>query len=156
MSSRPGEHREEVPRAALLGAGLLIVFVLGLAAFARLAESGITVPVEEQAAVLYERDLNFVDREVGGFHVIDASDNRIVDTYEPGEAAFIRIVMRSMTRERRMRKIGRSTPFRLTGFADGSILIRDLATGREIDLRAFGIDNAKAFARLLTAKGEST
>ncbi|MFY7781768.1 MAG: photosynthetic complex assembly protein PuhC, partial [Tagaea sp.] len=45
------------------------------------------------------------------------------------------------------------TPFRLSMWRDGSLVLDDPATGRRVDLRAFGATNRDAFARLLPRSG---
>ena len=45
-------------------------------------------------------------------------------------------------------------PFRLSTWADGGLILEDLATGRTLDLRAFGPTQVEAFARLLPAAKE--
>ena len=69
----------------------------------------------------------------------------------PGSNGFIRGVMRGLARERMLHGIDAAPPFRLIRWADGRLSLEDTATGRLIDLAAFGPTNAQAFARLLTA-----
>ena len=64
--------------------------------------------------------------------------------------------MRILARERRMNDEGRETPFRLIRWADGRLSIEDPATGRRIDLGAFGAANTQAFARLMPTSGGKT
>ena len=56
--------------------------------------------------------------------------------------------MRGMARERHREDIGAQTPFTLTRWTDGTVSLQDRATGRTINLDAFGPTNAEAFARL--------
>lgn len=147
------ETREEVPRAALIGAGLLIAFALAIASIARMTADDGPPPDITDASVTQERDLTFDDLAGGGFSVIDPTSGAVIATYNAGKGGFIRGVMRSLTFDRKRRGIGREDAFRLTSFADGRLSIRDLATGRVIDLGAFGPANAHNFVRLLTANG---
>jgi putative photosynthetic complex assembly protein len=52
-------------------------------------------------------------------------------------------------RERRLRRLFADPPFVLSSHADGRLTLADPATGRSVNLEAFGPDNAGAFARLL-------
>ena len=68
-------------------------------------------------------------------------------------SGFIRGVMRGLARDRRMRGIGEAPPFRLTLWRDGELSLLDEATGRAIELSAFGSTNRAAFAALLPHGG---
>ena len=59
--------------------------------------------------------------------------------------------MRGLARERRMHGIGSEAPFTLTQWRDGELTLTDSATGRSIELNAFGTTNRAAFAALLRA-----
>ena len=78
-----------------------------------------------------------------------ADGTRTVTVLAPGSNGFIRGVLRGLVRERKRRGIGAETPFRLSYLTDGRLLLADPATGRVIDLGAFGPTNTAAFARLL-------
>jgi putative photosynthetic complex assembly protein len=70
------------------------------------------------------------------------------------EGAFVRGTVRALTRERRQEGEGREAPFRLSAWPNGQLTLDDSATGRRIDLTAFGHTQAETFARLLGAPGE--
>ena len=52
--------------------------------------------------------------------------------------------------------IGDGPPFTLTLWRDGELSLTDTATGRAIELTAFGTTNRATFAALLDAKGPTT
>jgi putative photosynthetic complex assembly protein len=58
-------------------------------------------------------------------------------------------VVRGLAHDRIRRGLDAGPPFRLSRWADGRLELQDVATGRRIDLRAFGATNRDAFARLL-------
>ena len=58
--------------------------------------------------------------------------------------------MRGLVRDRKRQDLGAEAPFRLTRWADGRLSLQDEATGRSIDLGAFGPTNAAVFAHLMT------
>jgi len=62
---------------------------------------------------------------------------------------FIRGVLRGMARDRLLRGVGRTEPFRLTLFADGALTLFDPSTARNIELGSFGPTNKQSFADLL-------
>ena len=76
-------------------------------------------------------------------------DDTLLATFRAGEGSFVRGILRSMTRERRINEAGSTRPFRLARHRDGALTILDEATGQLIVLNAFGPTNAGAFARLL-------
>ncbi|MCX8004464.1 MAG: photosynthetic complex assembly protein PuhC [Burkholderiaceae bacterium] len=138
------------PRGVLLAAAALAVLSLAVAVFVRLTGiGGVNTPVPQP---LSERALLFVDRAEGGVAVVDAGSGATVTVLAPGEDGFIRATVRSLARERRAHGIGADVPFRLVHGADGRLLLIDPATGRRIDLIAFGPTNVAAFARLLGAQ----
>ena len=106
---------------------------------------------------LASRDLLFADRADGGVTVTDARDGALVGILAPGEDGFVRGAMRGLVRERRIGGLGAETPFRVTGWSDGRLTLEDLATGKRIELGAFGAENRVAFSQLLSAAtGSST
>lgn len=137
------------PRGLIVAAGSLAALSLAVAVFVRVTGTGAvtTPPAQPQA----ERALRFVDRPQGGVAVIDAAGGDEITVLAPGEDGFIRATVRSLVRERRARGIGAEEPFRLVLGRDGRLLLVDPATGRRIDLLAFGPSNGGAFARLLPA-----
>jgi putative photosynthetic complex assembly protein len=138
---------QHFPRGILLGAGAVVFITLAAAAAARLTGSSVTdvntSPAEEV------RELRFEDRNDGSVAVLQAADDKTIDILTPGTSGFVRNVMRSMARERKQAGLGSEKPFRLVRWADGRFSIEDPATGRHVDLGAFGSMNTTAFARLM-------
>lgn len=146
-------HGETVPRGALLGLGALVLFTVVLVATARLA--GFDPRVSERAPVSASREIGFEDLGGGRVRIYDWQSGTLILTLEPGTENFIRGVMRGLARERRSALAGVETPFLLAQHSDGSLTIEDRATGRVIELGAFGHTNASAFAQLL-GRGDAT
>ena len=137
----------QVPRGALIGAAALITFSLVTAAVGRLTQrSAGELPAGEPVA---SSELRFSDRSDGAVVIADAASGQVVDVIAPGTNGFLRSVLRGLARERKRQDLGETLPFRLTRWADNRLLLDDEATGRRIDLGAFGPTNAEAFARVL-------
>ncbi len=134
------------PRAPLIGAGALVIASLLSVAAWRL--SGTPPMSVTRAPVAVERHLHFEDAN-GAVDVVDAESGRRVATLQPGADGFIRATLRTFVRERRRQNIGAEMPFVLASRVDGRLTLDDPATGRSVNLEAFGSDNAAAFARLL-------
>ena len=138
-----------VHRGVLVLVGALIsLTVLGVAA-ARIVNP---VPVTaEPATVVAARNLLFKDRSDGGIVVSDADTGRRVTIIAPQTGEFIRITMRGLAHARKRVSADESAPFRLAAGADDRLTLKDTATGRLIELEAFGPTNAGSFAELLAA-----
>ena len=148
--------KEPFPRLALIAAGVLIAVSIAAAAAARyMRVNAPDTASVDQAAPLAARDLTFFDMPDGSVEVRDGAGDRVVFVAEPGTNGFIRGVMRGMARDRRARGIGQEPGFRLAEWPDGRLSLEDLATGRSIELGAFGGDNRAAFARLLPPRAGS-
>jgi putative photosynthetic complex assembly protein len=94
--------------------------------------------------------LRFADRADGAVVITEAGTGLLVDVASPGTNGFLRSTLRGLARDRKRREIGAEAPFRLTRWADGRLSLQDEATGRSIDLGAFGPTNAAVFAHLMT------
>lgn len=141
-----------VPRAAIIGAGAVLLVTLLWVGATRLNGE----PSRDHlAAAAVERDLRFEDIADGGVAVRDAADGRIVAEIEPGSNHFLRALMRGLARERVRQGIGDETPFHLARRVDGQLTLVDPVTRRVVDLGAFGPSNAAVFAAFLEEKGAS-
>lgn len=134
------------PRGALIGAGALIAVTMVAALAGRVGDVG-TVRLAP-AALVETRDLVFVDRPQGGVAILDAKGGGTITVLEPNKDGFIRGVMRGIARERRSLGLGPEAPVTLAHRDDGRLSLIDTATGRAIELDAFGPTNAMAFYRL--------
>ncbi|QBM77162.1 phosphonoacetaldehyde methylase [Sphingomonas sp. AAP5] len=150
-------HAERLPRGALILAGSLVGFAFLLTATVRIAHippAGSPAALREttHVAAVQTRTLRFLDAADRGVRIEDVGTGQTAGTIVPGqETGFIRGVMRGLARERRMHGIGSDAPFTLTQWRDGELTLTDSATGRSIELNAFGTTNRAAFAALLRA-----
>jgi putative photosynthetic complex assembly protein len=147
--SDPFEGRP-FPREVLIGAALLIGFVIAAAALVRFTGFGSTeMPL---APVVESRQLVFVDNGDGTTTVMVPGEAGVVAKLESGVDGFVLGVMRGMVRERHSYNADVDAPYVLSLREDGRLLFEDPLTGRRIDLRAFGPTNAGSFAQLLRAE----
>jgi putative photosynthetic complex assembly protein len=142
------------PRGALLGAGALVALSLVLVAVVRI--SGADISQMPPSSAIAERDVRFEDRTDGGVAVYDARSNELLQVLPPGSNGFVRATMRGLARDRRSRGVGATVPFHLAASADGRLTLEDLATGRRVELEAFGHTNANIFAGFLRAAHGAT
>jgi putative photosynthetic complex assembly protein len=137
------------PRGVLITAGAFMSFAIVLTAAGRYARLAEAVPAASAPAPAHTIDLRFTDQTNGGVLVQDARGGATVTVIQPNSGAFVRGVLRGLTRERKMDGVGEGPPFRLSQWADGRVAIEDLSDGRTIDLDAFGPTNRQAFLKLL-------
>ena len=145
-----------VHKVPLMMAGAVIAISLGLTAAVSLGFADRTsVPSEARAArgiaPTAHRSIQFYDEADGTVRVEDATSGVEVGRFVPATGGFVRSSVRSLVHERRIRGIGRETPFDLTEYADGALELRDSTTGKSVELASFGADNRAVFAAMLTA-----
>ena len=145
---------QRFPRAPLFViAGLIAASVMAVA-FVRI--TGVGAQQLVVAPVVAVRDFRFEDRPDGSIVVLDASNQRLVETVSPGTNGFLRGTMRGMARERMRQSIGPETPFRMSGHSDGRLTLEDPTTGRRVDLGSFGPTNAAVFAHIMASPSQAS
>jgi putative photosynthetic complex assembly protein len=140
---------EQFPRGALIGAGAMVFFALAATTVVRLERLNTPPAPQSQAAPTREIDVRFTDEKNGSVSVRDSRTDQVVYSLDPGTNGFVRSVMRGLVLDRKRRGIGRAQPFRISQWADGRLTLQDTATGRLIDLDAFGPTNRDAFGQML-------
>ena len=146
-----------LPRSMVLLAGGTLAFAFLAAATARIADvppaaSPTAMRAATQVAPVTSRRLRFLDRADGAVVIQDARTGATASVIAPGqETGFVRGVMRALARERRQHGVGAAVPFELTLWRDGELSLTDTATGRSIEMTAFGTSNRATFAELLSA-----
>lgn len=143
-------HENMAPTVPLLLSGGLVVLTLIGVFFQQLVvnPSAEARPLPE---LIGERRVQFVDHADGSVAVRELPSGLVLDTVGPGEGNFLRGTLRGLVRERRLHDESMTPGFVISRYADGSIVLSDTATGRRIDLRAFGEVNAREFTRYLPA-----
>ncbi len=147
-----------IPRSTLIAAGALVAFALAATSIVRIADiapAASPVLLREQAHVapVKTRMLRFFDRADGAVVIVDTHGGTAAVIAPGQQTGFVRGVMRGLARERHARGIGNGPPFALTLWRDGELSLVDTATGRAIELTAFGTTNRATFAALLDATG---
>lgn len=142
---------QPMPRAILVGAGLLIGFSLLIATAGRLMHWQATpLPAARAVTVLH---LNFRDRSDGAVEVLDADrGDTVVQVLAPGTNGFARGVLRGLARQRYRQGLGALQPFTLTRWSDGRLTLVDPQTDRRVSLEVFGPTNAEPFVEMFTAR----
>ncbi len=137
-SSAPRRRRVALPPLIALGFGAVVGLLL-------------LTPgrPDDPATVLQSRTLHVTTAADG---TVDLTDTRTgaLAGHIPGEGdSFIRGVLHSTERMRKMHDIDQNAPYRLVAMSNGRLVLEDLGSGLQVDLEAFGQGNAGAFADLL-------
>ena len=134
-----------------LMAGLPVIAVGGMVALALIGAmvgGGGHDAMPEQGRAVATRDLRFEDRADGAVLIYDVGAKTPFDVVQ-GEAGFLRGTLRGLARTRHSEGLDDSVPFHLAAWPDGRLTLDDPATGRRLDLEAFGSTNEAVFSRLL-------
>ncbi|MBX9615638.1 MAG: hypothetical protein K2X25_08585 [Caulobacteraceae bacterium] len=145
-------HHEQMPRLPLYAAISLVLASILMVGGQRIGVLGAPPAAEpRQATATLSQDLRFFDQPDGGVRVVvSGGDERLIPTASGG---FVRGVLRSLVRERRSMGLGPEQAFRVTEWSDGAVTIQDLATGRTLNLNAFGPTNRQDFLALIAPAG---
>lgn len=138
-------------RTLVVGAGLLLGFVIAAVTVGRVESVGLTRM--EPARPVQSLALRVDDVADGSITLRDAERGTLIATVPPGADNFIRATLRGFAQGRLRAGLSREVPFRLTRFADGALRLDDALTGRSVDFGAFGPSNYAAFARLMPDHG---
>lgn len=143
------------PKAPLIAAFLLVGASLLVVGGTRLGLMSAPAMTQEArvAAVARTGDLRFYDLPDGAVRVVaEGEADRVIPVASGG---FVRGVLRSLVRDRRAQGMGSEQPFRVTQWSDGAVTIEDMATGRVLNLNAFGPTNRLDFVNLIAPVGQA-
>lgn len=145
-----------VHRAPLVLMGGLIAVSLALTASVTLGFlPKQSVPAEARAAagieVAQKRTLRFFDEADGSVRIEDGASGEVLARHGVGAGGFIRATVRSLVHQRRIRGLGPEVPFTLTKWENDTLTLSDPATGRSLEVSAFGPDNRAVYQDLIPA-----
>ncbi len=139
-------HQPNSLKVPLIGAGILIGFMLTVTSLAQLTGFGKwqaeIAPATESVSVA------FADRDDGAVVATDAGGAEVL-VFSPGKHGFIRSALRALARDRKLAKLDPAAPFTLSRHEDGKLMLTDPLTGARLILNGFGAPNAAEFAQLL-------
>jgi putative photosynthetic complex assembly protein len=150
LAPTPAKHANLIPPQIVFAAATLMVFAILIAGLGRLTGFG---RVELPASTPYwTLQLRFEDRADGAVLVRDAERGDVFEVLAPGSGNFVRATLRTFAQARKRDDLSAEVPFKLVRYSDGSLSLEDPATQRVVQLDAFGIDNAGAFANMFTQR----
>lgn len=143
-----------IHKVPLIMAGVLIAFCIALTAVVTLGyadKTSIASEVRAQQGVVATntRSIQFYDETDGTVRVEDDATGEVIARFAPATGGFVRSSVRSLVHERRIRGIGRTTPFQLIEYDNGALQLLDTTTGASVELASFGADNRAVFAAML-------
>ncbi|XWN33695.1 MAG: photosynthetic complex assembly protein PuhC [Devosia sp.] len=139
-----------IPKGALTLVFLLVGFsalaaTVGVLTAAPKEGIPASIMADERATVL-----RFADRQDGAIVVTTEQGDTVL---EAGTSGFIRGVLRGLAYKRRGHGVGPEEPFILAvDPTSGALTLNDPTTQSRVFLRAFGEDNAAAFAALIPSR----
>ncbi len=133
-----------ISKAFVVAVSAVVIGAVGLVA---------TAPLWRDAAPMasappsVSMTLRFDADSAGNLTVRKVPGGEVVDILEPDAAGFARTMVRVVRRDLGPGANVDSMPFHLNAWQDGRLALVDTATGRSIDLRAFGPTQAGPFLR---------
>lgn len=143
-------NRQQSLRVPLIGAGVLVGFVLAITAIAQWTGAGkwrADVGMAEETLTLA-----FADRDDGAVIVTDATSGEEVYIYAPEKHGFVRSALRAVAHKRKLAGFDTAAPFEIARHVDGKLTITDPLTGARVILNGFGAPNAAEFAQLFEGR----
>ena len=101
------------------------------------------------------RDFFFAPRADGGYDVVDHTTGRMLQELLYDRDGFAVTTLRGLHTERRKLGLPADLPFTLSIWPKGRVTLHDSATGRLLELTAFGPTNATAFAVLASERSST-
>lgn len=145
------EGKSLIPRGFILlvaGAMLASIALVVTLRFQGIAPLGASSTLNRM--VRSEITLTFADREDGQIAVFAEGEAQPAAVWHPAADSFQQGVLRVVRRQRMLAAIEGPVAVRLVAWDSGGLTVIDDATQTEIELGAFGPDNAARFAELLT------
>jgi putative photosynthetic complex assembly protein len=147
-------HDPTVPRGAVIGAAVMLLFVMALTGAVSLgllpqSANPVASRASQNVEAVQTRELRFADRADGAVVVSDAGTGETVKVIEFGQGGFLRATMRRMAKARVAAGIGAEPPFKLIRWENGALSLNDPETGRDAEIYGFGADHTKVFADML-------
>ena len=135
MRSQQNEIRG-IHKWPLIGALAMVVLALTLVTASVLTRGPASATAN--TATVADRMLYVVDSGSGKVSVYDAKTREQLGTFGRGEGAFLRISMRSLMRQRTLKQVALTLPFKLVRNRRGDLIITDPHSGDTIRVNAFG------------------
>lgn len=143
------DHAISVPRPILIAAGALMAGTLALSATSRATGFGVShVPSAEVARTARVR---FLDAGAEGLSMVDPVSGATFTAVTPAEEGFVRGVLRSLNRARKLNHLPEPEHLELTRWEDGRLSLTDPVTTVSIQLQGFGPTHYATFTRLIEA-----
>ncbi|MEM6658222.1 MAG: photosynthetic complex assembly protein PuhC [Pseudomonadota bacterium] len=148
LNQTRSQDRELIPRVLLVAMGLLVLAVLAVVTYARIADVPLSA-TPPAAEITHERGMILISDGVSGAVSVLSPEGAVIARLDASQGGFVAGVARVIDRNRAQADLPAHTPVIVTRRANGRLDITDPATGWSADLMGFGADNASRFARLL-------
>lgn len=140
---------KEFPKGVLYAAGALVLFSLTVAFVGRATGIGTqSLPVADAVQVF---EVRFVDHGAEGLEMRSARSGELLSVLRTGEDGFIRGLLRSMNRTRKLEGQAQDAPFQFTRWSDGRVSVHDPSTDDTIQVMGFGATHSHTIQRLMAS-----
>lgn len=136
-----------VPRWFLIGAAALLLATIAAAAGARYQR--LTSGPAPVSPVAVQVELRFDHQADGSVLLRRQPDDRVIEVLPADGSGFMRGVLRSLERDRALRRLDPTAPYALLRRENGRQAIVDSLSGRGIELDGFGPSHSEAVGRLI-------
>lgn len=143
------------PLLARLLPGVVAVALAGVLLCATLARLENYAGAPAAPPVIAKAELTFTDLANGGVLVRNAATGQAIANIPSRDDGFLRMTLRLLAAARLRQHIGQTTPFLLTEFTGGRMLLADPATGLTVELEAFGPSNVGEFTHFFASESGS-
>ncbi len=142
-----------IHRLPLYGAAAVVVFAVVAVLGSHVTDMG---KVERSLGVpIADRSISFRNEANGAVTVLDADTQEEITQFGVGEGTFVRMSVRSMSLNRKSKRVSYNLPYRLVRTEAGKLSIVDPETGHFIKLNAFGSIALSSFSKILPETTES-
>ena len=138
-----------IPKPILIGAAIVALGTLSAIGFGRI--TGVGLADTPHVASIAQRNVKLDERLDGSVAIVDAGNDAVLTESGIGEGSFAVEVLRNMQRNRARKGADGSAPFYVALKANGRLVVEDPETPQQVELRAFGERQTKAFAEMLPA-----
>jgi len=136
-----------IPRFLIVAISSVLMICVAMVAISVLTDRPLdSTPPHE--AVVTERMIYLSGEMSGAARVLDLN-GQVIAELSPEQGGFIAGVYRVLVRERTKHGVAIDAPVRLVRTESNRIAVYDDTTNWRADLMGFGVDNSRAFARLL-------
>ncbi|MEM6488551.1 MAG: photosynthetic complex assembly protein PuhC [Pseudomonadota bacterium] len=138
-----------IPPWAGAAGGIVMIVVLVATTIATVTRDSVPVEPGGGSPMVASRLVAFESTDEGVLVVRDADTGDQISSLLESDGGFLHNLVAVLSKQRRRHAVDTALPYQLSAHTNGRVSIRDPATGRVIDINAFGANQVETFAALL-------